>query len=110
MEARVKSHFLFARDPLSFIGHSMTALCGATLAHAEPVMMVDLSQRPMPDFSRDEEADEAPNALRDCQKCIQRAERHPDLLDEYGAPGMAGRRLYLYALVEGAEARQEAIA
>jgi len=102
----MKSHFLFARDPLSFLGQPMVALCGATLAKAEPVMFVDLSQRPMPDFSQDEQA----SSFRDCAECLKRAERHPALLDEYGAPGMAGKRLYLYCLVEGQEARQEAVA
>jgi hypothetical protein len=91
-----------SRDPLSFLGQSMTSLCGKVLAHAEPVMMVDLSQRPMPDFSQDEEA----SSLRDCRECLKRAERHPDLLDDFGAPGMAGRKVYLYEIVDGESARQ----
>lgn len=93
--ATLKAHLTLSGEPLTFSGQSMQGLCGATLAHAEPVMMVEIQARGLPEF----------NSLRDCGKCVEMAEHHPEIADEWGRPGLA-RRLYLYAIVPGQEAQQ----
>lgn len=90
----LRAHLLLSEAPQALSGPA-TALCGAKLAHAESVMMVDLAARGMPEFG-----------MRDCAKCIRLAEHDPRLLPpETGAAGWAARRLYLYAICEGQEAQ-----
>lgn len=87
----MKSHLLLAAEPATFAGNT-PCLCGVVLIHPEPVLMVDLCQR-LAVFDLD-----------DCAECVRMYQRDPRLLPTImGAPGWAGRRLYLYALVEGAE-------
>ncbi len=89
------THLIFTADPLVFAGQAMEGLCGARLLRAEPVFFVDLGQRGMP----------ALHPELDCPICICRAEGDPRLLDSFGAPGWAGKRLYLYAVTAGREER-----
>jgi len=89
------THLIFSADPLIFAGQAMSGLCGAMLPRATPVFFVDLSQRGMP----------ALHPGDDCPVCIRRAEGDPRLLDAFGAPGWAGKRLYLYAVAAGREER-----
>lgn len=91
----MRSHLLLSELPITSWGTNRAGLCGTWVLGAEVAMMVDLSQRGMPDFDA--------NTLRDCPKCIELAEHDSRLLNDLGAPGWSPKRLYLYVILPGQE-------
>lgn len=80
----MKTHFLVTYEPAIF-SDATTALCGAAIAHPEPVVMQETESRGLPEFQ----------PIRDCAKCYRRVEQEAKF----------SGRVFVYGIIEGQEAK-----